>query len=228
MIAGFDTATLPAIGAKPNAVTQTASRDLVSKLTSSRRANYTYCDDASLIQACLDGDELAWEKLVHRFAPLVFSIPRRLGLSVTDADDVRQDVFTIVFRRLRSLKNHQCLAAWLITITRRECLRFSKRIPEHSELVEEITDGGQHLSDPVEHQQQCLLVHQALALLDPNSQALLSALFLELPTPSYEAIAKRLGMAVGSIGPARARSLKKLQTLLLAMDAGPFNATVEE
>ncbi len=165
---------------------------------------------------------------MHRFAPLVFSIPRRLGLSVGDAEDVLQDVFIIVFRRLSSLKNHQCLAAWLITITRRECLHYAKRTPEHAELVEEILDGGQHLSDPVERQQRCLLVHRALARLDPNSQALLSALFLELPAPSYEAVAKRLGMAVGSIGPARARSLKKLQTLLLAMDASTCSAIAEE
>jgi len=191
-------------------------------------SNYAHGDDATLIQACLDGDEQAWENLVHRYAALVYSIPRRLGLSAADADDVMQIVFTIAFRRLNSLKNRECLAAWLVTIARRECLHYVKRTPEHEGLVEEIVDGGIHLSAEVEQQQRRVLVHQALSMLDPNSQKLLSALFLEWPTPSYETIAKRLGMAVGNIGPARARCLKKLETLLHQIDADSLSTIASE
>jgi len=205
--------TKPALGAQPAASRAGAA---------SRKGRYNQGDDPELIQACLEGDELAWETLVHRYAGLVYSIPRRLGLSAADADDVMQNVFTIAFRRLSGLKNHQCLAAWLITVARRECLHHAKRMPEHESLAEEIMDGGSHLSTEVELQQRRMLVHQALGLLEPNSQALLSALFLEMPTPSYECIAQRLGMAVGSIGPARARSLKKLESALRAIDADSF------
>jgi RNA polymerase sigma factor (sigma-70 family) len=194
--------------------------------TRSSAARNTYNDDANLVEACLAGDEASWEKLVRRYSPLVYSIPRRLGLPTTDADDVLQTVFTIAFRRLSGLKNRRCLAAWLITITRRECLHHCRRTPENAELVDEITDGGTFLADLVEQQQRRLIVHQALSRLDPNSQALLSALFLEVPTPSYEAIAQRLGMAVGSIGPARARCLKKLEAALLALDGETFHQMV--
>jgi RNA polymerase sigma factor (sigma-70 family) len=210
-------------GATAGAWPQTSHRP-----SAARRTNYDHGDDASLIQSCLDGDEEAWEKLVRRYANLVYSIPRRLGLSAADADDVLQNVFTIAFRRLSSLKNRQCLAAWLITIARRECLHYAKRTPEYENLAEEISDGGSHLSAEVEQQQRRLLVHQALGLLDQNSQTLVSALFLEMPTPSYEEIANRLGMAVGSIGPARARCLKKLENVLLAMDADSVNAIASE
>ena len=205
------------------ASTLTSSRgQRAASKTRSSTARYSYNDDADLVEACLAGDEASWEKLVRRYSPLVYSIPRRLGLPTTDADDVLQTVFTIAFRRLSGLKNRRCLAAWLITITRRECLHHCRRTPENAELVDEITDGGTFLTDLVEEQQRRLMVHQALGRLDPNSQALLSALFLEVPTPSYEAIAQRLGMAVGSIGPARARCLKKLETVLMAVDGESF------
>jgi RNA polymerase sigma factor (sigma-70 family) len=180
---------------------------------------YSYHDDPGLIRACLDGEAHAWDKLVERYAPLVYSIPYRMGLEAPDADDILQNVFTIVFRRLTSLQNHVCLAAWLITITRRECLHLCRRNPEHTELQEEMIDSGDHLGEHLAQHERQQLVHQALTQLDPMSQALLSALFLEVPTPSYVEIARRLNLAVGSIGPARARCLKKLELILLRMDS---------
>jgi RNA polymerase sigma factor (sigma-70 family) len=193
------------------------TRDKVSRFDSGARRQAT-CDDTSLIAACVLGDEGAWEVLVNRYSPLVYSIPRRFGFSTADAEDVLQNVFTIVFRRLNSLKNHTCLVAWLITITRRECLHYCRQTPEHAELLDEIADDGIHPSDTMEARDRRLLVHRALEQLDASSQALLGALFLEIPTPSYTEIARRLGLAVGSIGPARARSLKRLETVLLALD----------
>ncbi len=197
---------------------QTAAASDRRQSSSAKATRYAYQDDPALIAACLDGDETAWSKLIERYAPLVYSIPRRMGLSAPDADDVLQNVFTIVFRRLTSLQNHVCLAAWLITITRRECLHFCRRSPDHASLLDEMVDGGNHLAEHVERHERYIIVHRALAQLDSASQALLFALFLEVPTPSYTEIARRLGLAVGSIGPARARCLKKLETLLLSFD----------
>ena len=96
------------------------SQRVAAKPRATTARNTFYNDDAGLVEACLAGDDAAWEKLVRRYTPLVYSIPRRFGLPTIDADDVLQTVFTIAFRQLHSLKNRRCLAAWLITITRRE------------------------------------------------------------------------------------------------------------
>jgi hypothetical protein len=48
-------------------------------------------------------------------------------------------------------------------------------------------------------------------------QELLSTLFLEPGEPSYEAIAERLDMTLGSIGPTRARCFKKLEKILVEL-----------
>jgi hypothetical protein len=47
-----------------------------------------YRTDSELIQACLDGNESAWYELIDRYKRLIYSIPLRQGLSMTDADDV--------------------------------------------------------------------------------------------------------------------------------------------
>ncbi len=74
-------------------------------------------DDSQLIQACLDGDNGAWKELVERYGRLVYSIPIRYGFSSADADEVFQNVFVIVFRQLRKLRQQAALAAWLITMS---------------------------------------------------------------------------------------------------------------
>jgi RNA polymerase sigma factor (sigma-70 family) len=173
--------------------------------------------DPVLVSACLNGDETAWQKLVERYGSLVYSIPRRLGLSAADADDVFQNVFLVAFRRLSSLRKHDSLSAWLIKITHRECLHFLRRTPDYAELAEEILDAAAAMPDEVELWEKRVLVREALNRLDPRSRALLQALFFEVVTPSYVEIAERLGVALGAVGPTRARSLRKLETILTSM-----------
>ena len=66
----------------------------------------------------------------------------------------------------------------------------------------------------MEIQEKQHLVRLALSQLEPRCQKLLTALFLESPALSYEELAKRLDIPIGSIGPTRARCLQKLRTLL--------------
>ena len=102
----------------------------------------THESDAALVRACLAGDEDAWEELVDRYGRLVYSIPRRLGLSAVDADDVFQNVFAALFRRLADLRDQSRLTSWLITTTYRECWRAGKQVWRHAGLDATIVDVG--------------------------------------------------------------------------------------
>jgi DNA-directed RNA polymerase specialized sigma24 family protein len=48
---------------------------------------------ADLVKRARDGDQRAWDAIVERFAPLVWSICRRYRLSGADAADVGQSVW---------------------------------------------------------------------------------------------------------------------------------------
>jgi len=183
----------------------------------SKGSSCAYQSDPELVQACLDGQQAAWDMLVERYGRLVYSIPLRWGLSRSDADDVFQIVFTIVYRRLHSLRNHVHLSAWLITVTSRECWRLGQRVELNVDLDETIADTELLPADVVQEHELKQAVRTAISLLDSRSRDLLQALFFETNTPSYEKIAARLGLAVGTIGSARARSLKKLETILIDM-----------
>ncbi len=180
-----------------------------------------YVKDPDLVQACLNGDESAWKELVERYARLVYSIPCRQGFSPDDADDVFQNVFTIVYRHLDSLRNHTVLAAWLIRITYRECQHLHSHIPNHAEQFESLSDSATPPDDQVEIMERQHLVRTALKQLEPRCRELLMMLFLESSTPSYQDLSTRFDIPVDSIGPTRARCFKKLEVALVNMGFDP-------
>ena len=61
------------------------------------------------------------------------------------------------------------------------------------------------------------MIRQALRRLGGRCEELLTALFLAAGTPSYEVIARQMGMKVGAIGPTRARCFQKMEKILLDM-----------
>jgi RNA polymerase sigma factor (sigma-70 family) len=182
-----------------------------------------YRSDPSLIQACLSGDKAAWDALVERYGRLVYSIPRRYGLSTEDADDVFQNVFLSAYRSLDKLKDQSRLSSWLITTAHRECWRTGKRGAKSANLDEHIENvAAPRESDLVDWERQHL-VRQGLTILDGRCQPLLEAMFFDSTRPDYETIAKKLNMRMGSIGPTRARCFNKLQKILtqLGLTADP-------
>jgi RNA polymerase sigma factor (sigma-70 family) len=176
-----------------------------------------YDNDDIMVQRCIAGDGAAWEELVNHYGRLVYSIPRRYGLSAADADDVFQNVFSIVLQRLPSLRDQKMLAAWLITITHRESWRLRRREKIPEELDESVVDDGTPPQEQVLIWERQHVVHQALERLGEPCRKLLIALFLDPSEQSYKEIATQLGIAVGSIGPTRARCFKKLEAILVDM-----------
>lgn len=170
---------------------------------------------STLISRCLEGDEQAWEQLVHQYTRLVYSIAYRSGLSDEDAADLVQNVFTIVLRRLEALQHVERFSAWLITIAHRESwdLKRSRRQSTAMDDLDPIDDSTS-MESLVVAWEHASTVRDALQDLGDRCRALIERLFLWDPRPSYESIAADLGIAVGSIGPIRARCLRQLRGLL--------------
>lgn len=177
--------------------------------------------DTELIQQCLAKDEQAWHRLVDRYARLVYSTARNWGFGEADAEDIGQTVFTILCQRLASLRDSNRLGSWLITTTRRECWRLSRRRPDAVEIDERdavVVNMAEAEAEQIEEQ---FLVWRALEELGGQCEQLLRALFASGSQEGYALIAERLGMEVGSIGPTRARCFRKLEGILIRLGFGP-------
>lgn len=172
--------------------------------------------DDALVKACLNGDEQAWNDLVDKYGRLVFHITRSYNLDAAEADDVFQIVFLNVLRRLSSLKNTDSLTSWLMTITYREAQRASIAKRRVVQLDETVTDHSEPPFEKIHREFLAQQVQSALQQLDTFSREFLQGLMAD-PAPSYEEISRRLGMPLGSVGPTRARCLKKLEAILKRM-----------
>ena len=76
-----------------------------------------------LVTRAAKGDMHAWDALVDRFVPLIWSICRRYRLGDADAEDVGQNVWLQLVGHLDKIRDPAALPGWLATVTRRECLR---------------------------------------------------------------------------------------------------------
>lgn len=78
----------------------------------------TQADDRDLYAAARNGDAAAFAEVYRRFAPVVHGIAlARVGPS--DADDVTQEVFLRLHRRVASLQDARALPGWICTVARR-------------------------------------------------------------------------------------------------------------
>ena len=71
-----------------------------------------------LVTRARNGERQAWDGLVERYAPLIWSICRRHRLEAADAEDAAQNVWLKLVDQLDSLRDPAALPAWLATTTR--------------------------------------------------------------------------------------------------------------
>jgi len=74
-----------------------------------------------LVSRARNGDRQAWDALVSRFAPMIWSICRKYGLGEADAGDAGQSVWLHLVDHLDRVRDPAALPGWLATTTRREC-----------------------------------------------------------------------------------------------------------
>jgi RNA polymerase sigma factor (sigma-70 family) len=177
---------------------------------------YDDCPVTDLVTQARNGDKQAWDALVERYAPLIWSICGKHRLRGADAEDVGQSVWLQLVTHLDTIREPAALPGWLATTTRRECIRVLQttqgpQAAEHMTGLEHMPDeramtADQRLLAAERH----AALRQAFGDLSPFFQQLI-ALLIQDPPPSYAEISARLGIPVGSIGPYRRRCLERLR-----------------
>jgi RNA polymerase sigma factor (sigma-70 family) len=169
-----------------------------------------------LVARARDGDQQAWNEIVERYAPLVWSICNRYQLNRNDIDDVGQTVWLLLVEQLGKLRVPAALPGWLATTTQRECLRLlrSARRYDSSRSPTDNLMSPDESSLMIEQEVIAAELNAALRIafaeLPPRCRQLLSMLLTDPPL-SYAEISATLQIPIGSIGPQRARCLERLR-----------------
>ena len=174
--------------------------------------------DSRLIRACLSGNEQAWSALIEKYKKLIYSIPMKYGASPEDAADIFQSVCLELFSQLPRLRKKAAFRSWIITVTAHQAFQWKRRVQRRAEDGLTTEDENKLGMDPspdlIEQVEREQMLREAIARLPPRCEEMIRMLFYQQPQMSYVDVARRLGLATGSIGFIRGRCLKRLQRLL--------------
>ena len=169
----------------------------------------------ALVARAARGDPGAWDEIVERYAPLVWSICARFQLSSHDREDVSQSVWLLLVEQLGKLREPAALPGWIATTTQRECLRVVMAARKSERLGTGLDDALQFVDHTIIDEEILMAernaaLRAACAELPTRCQQLLAMLTSDPPC-SYAEISEKLQVPMGSIGPQRARCLDRMR-----------------
>jgi RNA polymerase sigma-70 factor, ECF subfamily len=150
-----------------------------------------------LVHRCRRGERAAFEEIFRRFQPKLRYYLRRLDPGGNHVEDMLQDVWLKVIRRIGSLRDPAAFVGWLYTIARNEAYSRAKARDPFVELRDEQLELVTDNHEPVFSADDAARIHVALAKLTPAHREILTFCFLE--DLSHPQIAEILGLRAGTV-----------------------------
>ncbi len=144
--------------------------------------------DADLIARVLAGDPSAFEPLIVRHQPKIFSTVRRYSRRESEVEDIVQEIFIKAFQKLSTFRSEAPFEHWLMRLAVRTCLDFLRqrqRNREHnvSDLGDEDSDLMARSPGPAKDADRAAaardLVEAVLSQLSPPARLVITLLEIE-------------------------------------------------
>ena len=151
-----------------------------------------------LVLRCQIGDRDAFEELFVKFQPRLRYYLRHLDRSSFESEDILQEIWLMVLRKIGNLKEPQAFTAWLYKIARNMVYQRIKKDKKFIRLDEEkLPPEDEVENDFAFSQEDAKRVQQAHNNIQPHHREVLTLFFLErLP---YQAIAEITDCTIGTI-----------------------------
>ncbi len=162
--------------------------------------------------------------MIEEYGNLVYSVPRNLGLDEHTVEDVFQTIWAAVVNQLSQLRDRARFKSWLLSIAYRQTKAAIRKVA--TERPFEPAEIAAH-PDLVNHEEARVwdeeldkrrLVATGLDDLGEPCRSLLESLYMQAEKPSYKELSEEFGLAMGSIGPTKARCLEKLRRIVERID----------
>ena len=172
----------------------------------------TGCSNETLVELARQGNQLAWKQLVDKYDRLVWSVAGSFRLQAADVHDVAQTTWLRLVQNLHTIREPERLPKWLAVTATRESLSVLRKASVHklTSMMEETPDPAIDPGTGAANRDTARELWVAVADLPPRQQRLVIALFFE-EINSYNDVAAKCSMPIGSIGPTRARALSRLR-----------------
>src|SRR5713101_8398225 len=154
--------------------------------------------DAQLAAA---GDMEAFEQIYHRYHRRVYCLCLRMTRNVSESEDLAQDVFVQLFRKIGTFRGEASFATWLHRLTVNQVLmHFRKPVVR----MEQTTEDGVMAADTLKGKQNwiqtsmvnSISLEEAIKQLSPGYRAVF--LLHDVEGYQHQQIGRMLGCAIGT------------------------------
>ena len=163
-----------------------------------------------LIKQAVKGERNAQEQIYRLLIGRLFRVVERL-VGASDADDVMQDVFVNIFRKLHSFRFDADFATWAHRLAVNDALqhlrRARRRITVPLDETPAVVSEHERASDAQES------INKAFSLLATEHQLILE--LKEVQRSSYAEIAQALGIPEGTVGSRLNRARSELRKRMI-------------
>ncbi len=175
--------------------------------------------DATLVQAALKGDNQAFEALITRYKESISRLFISRTNSIHDTNDLMQETLIKAYVNLHRYDSRYTFGQWIYTIARNTLIDSQRRRHEDYSLEERFAILDVKSPSPeqcVINNQDRKLIELSIERLSATHAQLFRMRFLE--EYSYEEIAEKLGMPLGSVKTNIHRARAKMCGYLLEGD----------
>ena len=183
--------------------------------------------DADLVRGLKCGSPESFRRLLQRYQNSVYAYVCRLIDDPVEAEDLTQDVFVKVFRKVGAFREDCSFKTWLYRIAANESSNRRRWFSRHrsrvvtepaddsgqSPLAERLPDPGRSPFDQIEHREHRDILNEALRTLHPRYRE--AVVLRDIAGFSYNEIAEALGISLGTVKSRILRGREALRRYLL-------------
>ena len=169
--------------------------------------------DAELVARCRAGDSDAFEVLYREHSPRLYALARRMTRSPHESEDLLQEIFLQVHRKLDSFRGDASLGTWLYRLAIRQCLDFLRsRHGRMRAASTPIEDEGSYMPSTRETPGARIDIERAIACLPDGCR--IAFVLHDVEGLEHKQIAEVLGVSEGTSKSQVFKARMKLRTLL--------------
>ena len=165
-----------------------------------------------------------WERFVRLFTPLLRRWAVRLGVSDSSVEDLLQDLFVLLIRKLPEFHHDpsRSFRAWLWTVFRHTVLAWQKRQPRPGPALDQVEERASpdSIAEATEAEYRRYLLSRIMHIVQTDFPATTWQIFQQVAIegrPGVE-VAREFGITVNAVYLSRSRVLARLREELSGLD----------
>lgn len=165
------------------------------------------------ISLAIRGNMSAFEAIYRELSGFVFNVSLRMTRNREDAEEITQEVFLTLHRKLKDFRGESTLKTWVYRITVNTSSNYAKKHGRYAKAQQqddepvEIADEGD-LPGKIEEEHAKDTVDRILSVL--NEEQKTCVILKDLESLSYEQIAETLGVPIGTVRSRLKRAREKM------------------